>query len=99
MIFFFIFACFFGIIRRPDTLRTQKTDLIEPPVGEGQDPPGGRLCDFQLFWVNPQGVWFKFAEKWYNSFLHTAGRVMTLPYGCANGNTQEEGHNEARYGH
>ena len=29
------------------------------------------------------GVRFEVAETWYNLFLHTAGRVMTLPYGCS----------------
>ena len=44
--------------------------------------PAAGTCDFQPFWANPQGVRFKFAETWYNLFLHTAGRVMTLPYEC-----------------
>ena len=43
--------------------------------------PAAGTCDFQPFGANPQGVRFKFAETWYNLFLHTAGRVMTLPYG------------------
>ena len=50
--------------------------------------PAAGTWDFQPFWANPQGVRFEFAETWYNLFLHTAGRVMTLPYGCGtvNGN-------------
>ena len=44
--------------------------------------PAVGTCDFQLFWANPQGVSFEFAEAWYNLYLRTAGRVMTLPYGC-----------------
>ena len=50
--------------------------------------PAAGTWDFQPFWAKSQGVRFKFAETWYNLFLHTAGRVMTLPYGCGavNGN-------------
>ena len=44
--------------------------------------PAAGTWDFQPFWANPQGVRFEFAGTWYNLFLHTAGRVMTLPYGC-----------------
>ena len=44
--------------------------------------PAAGTWDFQPFWANLQGVRFEFAGTWYNLFLHTAGRVMTLPYGC-----------------
>ena len=47
----------------------------------GNSLPAAGTWDFQPFWANPQGVRFEFAEAWYELFLHTAGRVMTLPYG------------------
>ena len=54
--------------------------------------PAAGTWDFQPFWANPQGVRFEFAETWYNLFLHTAGRVMPLPYGwgAVNRNLQTE---------
>ena len=49
-------------------------------VGEGHDPPGGKHQIFKQTQANPQGVWFVFVETLYKMSLHTAGRVMTLPY-------------------
>ena len=50
--------------------------------------PAAGTCDFQPFWANTRGVCLEFAEMQYKMFLRSAGRVMTLPYGCGtvNGN-------------
>ena len=43
-------------------------------------PAAGTSIGKQI-WANPQEVWLEFAEIRHKLFLHTAGRVMTLPYG------------------